>query len=165
MLPAGNLFGMPAFIMQVREAALSVLSGLTLDGHHCGAVADLTLPALVSIIEQDKRPGSDCRQRAACVLQHLAASGSSLVELEVADTALSGLVQLMQTTSDRQERLVAVTAVSSLAASSDVKVQGQVYDVAHTALMLQVQQRTDSESRRAAKQALDRLQPSCCVVM
>ena len=166
MLLAGRTSGMPDFVMQVSEAALSVLSGLTLDvDDHRGAVATATLPALVSIIQQTRWPGSDCRERAACVLQHLAASENIWVEQRVADAALPELVKLMRSTDDRRERLMAVEAVSSLAASPDVKIQHQVHAVAHAALMLQAQQNSDKENRRAAKRALDRLQPSCCVVM
>ena len=165
MLPAGDIDGLPAIIVQVRAAALHVLSVLTLVDDHHGAVLNEALPALVSIIQQNRRPGSDCRYRAACVLQHLAASKNLWVEQNVADAALSGLVQLMLNTSDRRECLMAVEAVSALAASPDVKVQHQVHAVAYFPLMVQAQQKTDIESRRAAKRALARLQPSCCVMM
>ena len=151
--------------MQVREAAVSALSILTIEDAHRGAVAVAALPALVSIVQQDKRPGSRCRQYAAWVLEHLAVNATPWVQQLVADAALPGLVQLMQSTPDRRERLAAVLAVSALATSQDVQLRGQVRAEAHAALVMQTRQKADIESRTAAKLALKQLQPWCCVLM
>ena len=170
MLSAGDISGLPVFMMQVSEAALTVLSALTMDvDDHRGAVVEAALPALVSIIQQAKRPGSDSRHKAACVLQHLAASGHLWVQQRVADAALPGLVELMRSNDDRRERLMAVEAVSVLAASG-ARLQPQVHGMVHAEIMLQAQQKTDIKSRRAARQALSQLEPSkrhpgCCTVM
>ena len=156
---------MPTCIMQVREAAASALSILTFKDAHRVAVAVAALPALASIIQQDKRPGSRCRRYAAWVLEHLAVSATPWVQQRVADAALPGLVKLMQSTPDGRDRLAAVLAVSALATSQDVQLQEQVRAEAHAALVVQARQRSDIESRTAAKLALKQLQPSCCVVM
>ena len=158
--------GLPAFLVQVKKAALAVLCNMTvLDDSLRGPVALAALPAVVSIIWQKEQPGSDCRPSAVCVLEHLSACTQTWVQQSVADAALSGLVEVMQNTSHPRERLMAVEAVSWLAKSQDAQLRERVHAVAHAALVVQARQQTDTDSRIAAKRALERLQPRCCVVM